>query len=175
MAAVLGLDLSSTATGICCEPGIFGHERQTWTISPKGALLYRARQMRTSAKIAAQEPTADLVVVEAIATRHTQTAIAIATVHALVLDAIADDYRVLTVSPAELKKFATGKGNADKTAMLLAAKREGWIDPPGATDDQADAWWLWVLGHAALGTWHVPQTAYRTAVIDGITIPGGPK
>ena len=155
--SVIGLDLSSTSTGICHRDGY------TTTTAPKGDLLHRARRMRHDAVIATVA--GDLVVIEAIATRHVQTAIAIATVHALVLDAIADTRHILMVSPASLKKFATAKGNSNKTAMLLAAKRDGWIDPPGATDDQADAWWLWVLGHATTGRWHVTETKYRTDVI----------
>lgn len=42
-------------------------------------------------------------------------------------------------SPTEIKKHATGKGNANKDAMIAAA-RERWA---GVTDDnQADALWL---------------------------------
>ena len=168
---VLGLDLSSTATGICEEAGLFKDDdadSATFTCAPTGDLLTRARAMRHSVKEATKYGL-DLVVMEGIGTRFVQTAIAIATVHALVLDAIADDCRILHVSPAQLKKWATGKGNADKTAMLLAAKRGGWRDPEGATDDQADAWWLWTIGHAVLGTWKVPETEYRTKVLADLT------
>jgi Holliday junction resolvasome RuvABC endonuclease subunit len=162
MSLVIAMDLSSTSTGLCWDDDT--DEGTTLTWAPKGNLLTRARVMRDNARDGLRfNP--DLVVIEAIATRHTQTAIAIAYVHALVLDAIADHVPVLAVSPAALKKWATGKGNADKTAMLLAAKREGWQDPLGATDDQADAWWLWTLGHATEGTWKVPETAYRRAVL----------
>lgn len=172
--SVLALDLSSTATGICEDVsnlGILGEPGTGWTAThaPKGDLLTRARSMRNTAESYARNH--DLVVIEAIGTAYVGTAIAIATVHALVLDAIADDHRILVVSPKELKKWATGKGNADKTAMLLAAKRSGWVDPPGATDDQADAWWLWTIGHATRGLWKVPETAYRAEVLDAITNP----
>jgi Holliday junction resolvasome RuvABC endonuclease subunit len=167
MNCVIAMDLSSTSTGVCIDSEDGSGEGITLTWAPKGNLLTRARVMRDNARDGLRfNP--DVVVIEAIATRHTQTAIAIGYVHALVLDAISDHVPVITVSPASLKKWATGKGNADKTAMLLAAKREGWQDPPGATDDQADAWWLWALGHATEGTWKVPETAYRRAVLSDL-------
>lgn len=50
-------------------------------------------------------------------------------------------------SPSEIKKFATGKGNANKDAMLTAA-RERWpnvaLNYAGA-DNEADALWILAL------------------------------
>jgi Holliday junction resolvasome RuvABC endonuclease subunit len=160
----LALDLSSTATGICETDGT------TWTFKPKGTLLARAQATR-AAVVVLLEPWPDTVVLEAIGTRHTNTAIAIATVHALVRDAIDDapvNPDIILVPPAKLKKWATGKGNADKTTMVTAAMRAGWDAPADATDDQADAWWLWTIGEALGGTWRVPETAYRAEVLDGL-------
>lgn len=48
------------------------------------------------------------------------------------------------VAPATLKKFGAGKGNANKSAMGLAAARCGY-DGPG-DDNAIDAWWLRELG-----------------------------
>lgn len=44
-------------------------------------------------------------------------------------------------SPAQIKKHATGKGNADKQAMIAAAKKK-WIDREITDDNEADALWL---------------------------------
>jgi Holliday junction resolvasome RuvABC endonuclease subunit len=165
VSAVIGLDLSSTATGVATEGG-------TWTIKPKGSLHERARIIADSVALTASG--ADLgrrplVVMEAIGTRHVQTAIAIATVHALVRHGLhAIDIEPIEISPAVLKKWATGKGNCDKTAMILAATRAGWDAPLDATDDQADAWWLRTIGCAVLGTWDVAQTAPRAAIVADI-------
>ena len=52
--------------------------------------------------------------------------------------------------------------------MILAATRNGWNAPDDATDDQADAWWLYTIGSAAQNHWIIPQTAYRTALIADI-------
>jgi Holliday junction resolvasome RuvABC endonuclease subunit len=56
------------------------------------------------------------------------------------------------VTPAELKKFATGKGNAKKDAMLAAA-RERWPSKAIADDNEADALWVleWALQELGLG------------------------
>lgn len=49
------------------------------------------------------------------------------------------DYR--GYSPSEIKKHATGKGNANKERMLEAA-RERWPDVDLIDDNHADAKWL---------------------------------
>ena len=58
-------------------------------------------------------------------------------------------------SPGEIKKYATGKGNASKDVMLAAA-RERWRDIDVIDDNHADALWLLDLaekefGHPTLG------------------------
>lgn len=52
------------------------------------------------------------------------------------------DYR--GYSPGEIKKFATGKGNSGKVAMLDAAKSR--LDYQGHSYDEADALWILELG-----------------------------
>ena len=47
-----------------------------------------------------------------------------------------------------IKKFATGKGNANKEAMMAAAKVQ-WPDYDCADDNEADARWLLALVSAA--------------------------
>jgi crossover junction endodeoxyribonuclease RuvC len=54
------------------------------------------------------------------------------------------------IPPATLKKFATGKGNANKELMLAEAVRR--LDYRGRSDNnEADALWLWMLGAEAYG------------------------
>lgn len=45
------------------------------------------------------------------------------------------------VSPSEIKKHATGKGNANKDAMIAAAKAK-WPEKLIADDNTADALWI---------------------------------
>jgi Holliday junction resolvasome RuvABC endonuclease subunit len=54
-----------------------------------------------------------------------------------------------TCHSATLKKFATGKGNAEKGAMILAAKVK-WPDATIEDDNEADARWLWQYAHDTL-------------------------
>jgi len=46
----------------------------------------------------------------------------------------------VTITPSELKKWATGKGNAGKPAMCDAARERGWV---GVDHNEADAFLLW--------------------------------
>lgn len=46
-------------------------------------------------------------------------------------------------SSHEIKKFATGKGNSGKPAMIQAAKDK--LNYPGSNDNEADALWLLML------------------------------
>jgi Holliday junction resolvasome RuvABC endonuclease subunit len=55
------------------------------------------------------------------------------------------------LSPGTVKKFATGSGTADKTAMAMAAYKRAGLEFPD--DNACDAWWLrlaglWAMGHA---------------------------
>lgn len=156
---ILGLDLSSTSTGVCFDG-------TTSTIAPKGTLIERARDMRAELRHLFI-PAPDLVVIEAIGTRFVGTAIAMATVHALILDELEGYAPTLMVEPAVLKRFATGKGNANKDAMLVAGIKAGSV---AETNDEMDAWWLWVLGEAHHGRWHVTPTEYRRAVLAGLGV-----
>lgn len=53
----------------------------------------------------------------------------------------AEDIDVVVVTPATLKKYATGKGNAAKDAVLAAAVRR-FPDVDVTGNDEADALWL---------------------------------
>src|SRR5690606_30850313 len=58
------------------------------------------------------------------------------------------DYR--GYSPSEIKKHATGKGNASKEDMLSAARAK-WPQVAIADDNQADALWLLDLANQEYG------------------------
>lgn len=51
---------------------------------------------------------------------------------------------VVDVTPATLKKFATGKGTATKPDMRMALFRRAGLDV--RDDNQVDAWWLHQIG-----------------------------
>lgn len=166
---VMGLDLSITATGVCMPSGA------TITLSvPGGAKAGDTRlvSIRDYIRESLRIQPADLVAIEGPVTR-TNTATVSGMVHGAVRTALMDaGVPYALVPPATLKAYATGKGNADKTAMALAAfKRSGREFPD---DNQCDAAWLrW----AALDWFGSPEFALpaeqrkRLAKVDWPAVP----
>lgn len=168
----IALDLSSTATGVA-EPHPENEDTpHTWTYKPKASakVLQRAQLTRAAVMMPVLEHAPDVIVLEEIGTRYVNVAIALSTVHALVLDAISANGwgsgpSVVTVEPKRLKKFATGKGNATKAEMVISAMKAGWKADDDSTDDAADSFWLWMIGEALQGSWGVSPTAYRSQIV----------
>lgn len=141
--SVVGLDLSLTATGYANDVG-------AGTLGAAGRKgCARLALLRDLAILECRD--ADLVVLEgyAFAARNSHA-------HALgelggVIRLALHERRVpfVDVPPASLKKYATGKGNANKGEMLAAAIRR--LDYDGASDNEADALWLRAMGMDALG------------------------
>lgn len=78
---------------------------------------------------------------------------------------------VLVVHPGTLKRYATGKGNADKPEMRTAA-REAWPEVVTVKTDEDDALWLASLGlHLLHGEapYEVPE--WRAAALAGLRLP----
>ncbi len=80
------------------------------------------------------------------------------------------DVEWVTVPPRKLKRYATGKGNADKQAMLAATiRRFGDLCP--TNNDEVDAFLLWHMGMDAAGRpVEVLPAAHRQA-LDGPAWP----
>lgn len=73
---------------------------------------------------------------------------------------------LVVITPGTLKKFATGRGNADKGDMRLAAGRRFDLDRIG--DDEADALWLAAAGLERYGWPLVSLPAAQVAALDAI-------
>lgn len=140
---VLGLDLSLTATGVAFPDGTTA----TWSQPLTGVARLAWFRQALTALLAGVGPyghdlAADLVVIEghAFNTKYGQP-------HALgelagVVKLVLHDLDVtwLEIPPASLKRYATGKGNASKEAVLVAAVlRLGY---EGHSNDESDALWL---------------------------------
>ncbi|MBX9392224.1 Holliday junction endonuclease [Streptomyces sp. TRM72054] len=150
---VAGLDLSITAPGLCLPDGTAITIKTNTKDGDR-----RLQQIASEVGLALGEGDdgighgVDLVVIEDLPT-HAKSAGITGMVHGavrLVLLDFATPYVLIT--PATLKAYATGRGNADKTAMAIAAlKRAG---REFGDDNQCDAFWLRA---AALDWYGVPE------------------
>lgn len=168
--AVLGLDLSLTATGIAYRDGSTGT-----VLGPARAGDTRLRQIEDQVTIAVGGedlglgPAVDLAVIEDLPT-HGKGAGATGMVHGVVR-ALLLRRRVpyAVVPPATLKAYATGKGNSDKTAMALAAFKRAARE--FADDNQCDAWWLRAAGLDWFGAAEVEVPKAQRERLSKVTWP----
>lgn len=170
---VAGLDLSLTSTGIA------GHGPPTTAKPPKsltgmdrlGWLLSRVR-----AALDDLPAIPDLVAVEGYSMGAKGRAITgLAELGGVVrFDLWRSEVRWVDVPPANLKIFATGSGQADKYAVVCAARdRLGY---GGTQPDEADAAWLRELGRHLWGAPTVTLPKTHTRALTGVTLhePKGP-
>lgn len=136
---VAGLDRSLTATGLVTPDGA------RHIIGSRHRGLARLADLRDQILNTLSYPC--LVVTEGYSMASGQGAHQLGELGGVVLLAIHElGQPIAIVPPPSLKKFATGKGNANKDQVLAAAVRR-WPD----IDDNniADAAWLQAMGHAA--------------------------
>ncbi|GAB3115891.1 hypothetical protein GCM10027160_23950 [Streptomyces calidiresistens] len=163
---VVGLDLSITATGIARPDGTT-HTVLTRTKDGDRRLLTIRHAVMLH--VTTDDRPVDLAVIEDLPT-HARAAGITGLVHGAIRTALLEaGVPYALVTPATLKALATGKGNADKTAMAIAAyKRAG----QEFTDDNAcDAWWLRAAGLHHLGHGEFPLPATHLARLDKVTWP----
>lgn len=125
----------------------------TWDLSVKRDESAGMRLMRLKAKLnACYESGVDVVVFEAArnaAPRMGGALVVQSQIQGVIVlwcEEKAVEYR--GYSPTEIKKHATGKGNANKDAMIEAAVSKGW-NPKD--DNEADALWLLDLARSEYG------------------------
>lgn len=167
---IVALDLSQTSTGVAiwCDP----HDYSTTALTNSKEGPARLAWIRNEIRHIAINPVfpTDLVVLEGydFGTRHGAH-------HAGELGGIVRvdlwEFGVpyVLVSPSELKKYATGKGNSSKSAVLQQAVHR--FGRTFKTDDEADALWLLQMALAYYGLPHVPMPKTHTAVLDKIDWP----
>lgn len=153
--AVLGLDLSLTATGIC--PYIFSEgDDEPYTLkfgtgksAPKGdERLWRIREAieEEIAALLIIDGQYDLAVIESLPP-YAKGSAALGLVHGVAREILSRyDVPVIQLAPSSLKKFACGDGGASKEDMLKAFYAHSpWSG--GKFDDNAvDSFWLQQVG-----------------------------
>jgi Holliday junction resolvasome RuvABC endonuclease subunit len=135
------------ALDVATKTGWFNGEfGGTWDFSIKrdessGMRLFR---FKSKLKEIFQEDRPDAVVFERTAGRHQGAIIIQSELHG-VMKSLCDDYGIdyKAYSASEIKKYATGKGNANKDAMIQACIDKYGITP--VDDNHADAIHLWHL------------------------------
>ena len=137
---ILALDVA-TKTGWCNNDA-----DGVWDFSIKRDESSGVRLLRFKAKLKElfnlSKP--DLVVFERTSGMHKNSIIVQSELHG-VLKSFCEDENVdyKAYSAGEIKKYATGKGNASKEMMIKACIDELDIEP--VDDNHADAIWLWQL------------------------------
>jgi len=160
---VVGLDLSMTATGIAWCDGT------TYTVATKLTGDRRLLGICQEVAIAIDGRSIDLVVIEDLPT-HAKSAGITGMVHGAVRAwLIRHNVPYALVTPASLKKYATGKGNCGKPEMAVAAYKRLGREP--ADDNQVDALWLRAAGLDHLGHPVADMPKTHRAALDAVTWP----
>jgi crossover junction endodeoxyribonuclease RuvC len=153
----IGLDLSLTATGICVM-GAGGHVELSCIVGskPEPCVLDTLRFSRQARQIMHEcrpKPT-DLIVIEDYAYAAPGQITRLAEFAGTVKYMLLEEYdipqeRICLCHNGTLKKFLTGKGNAEKQLVLMKVLQR-W-NTIMTNDNLADAFGLAMLGHLALG------------------------
>lgn len=144
---IMGLDLSITRTGA----GLPDRTTCAW-VPPKGVTGDdRLEYLADCVGYAVRSDRVDLVVIEGFGGLYKgEAARTMPMVHGAVrLELKRNRVPYMLLSASSLKKFATGSGSADKTAMALAALKR--LGREYRTDDECDADWLRIAGRFAYG------------------------
>lgn len=136
---ILAID-AAAKTGWAVTPEVSG----VWNVDYKNGESRGMRWVRLRARIkeVCEAYGIEMIVYEGAAGRYKDDLLAsggfIATIEKLALD---QNIQYTSYKPTEVKKHATGKGNAKKTMMVEAAQR-AWPEVEIEDDNHADALWL---------------------------------
>lgn len=171
MIPVVGLDPSLRATGLALPDG----ELLTITTPSCSTLDDKIERVRhIVGKVGVRARIGALVVIEgpAFGMSNKATHELAGLWWALVVRLAEQGNQIAVMSPGQLKKFATGNGNAKKPDMRMALYQRAGLDV--ADDNQVDAYWLRQAGLVRQGhpdALSLPKP--QIAVLDGIAWPEG--
>jgi Holliday junction resolvasome RuvABC endonuclease subunit len=163
---VSGLDLSMTGTGVTYS----AHEGVPRSVLIKPRELRDRRLNEIASRILELVDGSELVLIEGFL-NHSHSAGITGMVHGAVrLELIRAGVMYATLPPTSLKKFATGRGGANKTDMAVAAFKRG--DVEFRDDNQCDAWWLWVAANEHLAQPVITMPKAQREALDAIQREG---
>lgn len=158
---IIGIDPSITATGIVDAAGNWS------TVHATDRGDGRLRWIYNAVRDAAQE--ASLAVVEDLPVHAHSAGLLGMAQGVLRLALMRASVPYVLVPPATLKKYATGKGNADKPMMRAALRDRLGIDL--RDDNQVDAFWLRAMGLDWMGDPMMQLPADQRAVLRKLAWP----
>lgn len=159
---VLGLDLSLTGTGVATPDG------STFTINlPSGDADRRLLVIADT--IIQHADGVDLAVLEDLPANAKSAGLTGMVQGAVRISLIRLGVPYARVTPASVKKYATGSGVANKVGMGVAAFKRFAREFPD--DNQCDAFWLRAMGLDALGSPVVDLPAAQRAAMKAVTWP----
>lgn len=172
---VAGIDLSLTSTGLALPDGTLISITSRQRGIPRclgiaGEILGHLTNREADGYLA-RLPIADLIAIEgySYSSRNSQ-AHALGELGGIVRGSLHDyDIPWVDISPATVKKYATGRGNAPKDQVLVAAVSRLGITPQNS--DEADAAWLRALTLDHYGHPPVAMPKTHRAALDKITWP----
>ncbi len=135
---ILAIDQASHC-GWAISNEIYG----VWDLTTKKDESQGMKLLRFKAKLkeVCEKEQIELIAYERVAGQHAQSIIHAAKLVAIIetyCDEVGINYRAY--SAGEVKKFATGNGNANKEKMIEAAKEK--LGYTGKDDNEADALWI---------------------------------
>lgn len=146
MTTILGIDPSTAATGLACHGGFYR------TIKPSAGADEPAKRLseidRAFRRYLRGLGAADVAMIELVPMHGVQplAKIRLAELGGVLRLALYEHaIPYVDVNPMSLKKWATGKGTAQKAEMVKAAKNAG---AHVTNDNEADAFWLQTIGEA---------------------------
>lgn len=176
---VVGLDLSLSSTGIAVVDLLDPTTTATTTATaPKTGpieerVLALGEDIWDAAQLRGTQATGTLVVVEDLAPVAGKPNLVGGLLAGWVRCSLHDAGNpLLVVTPQHIKKYATGKGNANKD-MVRDAARDRFGLPAGVTSDECDALWAAAIGCALVGRPLIDLPKTHVEALAKLTLPEG--
>lgn len=144
---ILAID-QATNCGWCCGPELYG----VWKLNVRSDESAGMKWIRFRSKLKeiVEAEKIELIAFERIAGRHANSLIHAAKLVGIIeVFCIENNIEHASFPAPEVKKFATGKGNAGKPEMIRAAREK--YGYPGKDDNEADAIHIYHLAKSLYG------------------------